>query len=1539
MSKASKAIAKASAKAVADDKISKKYQKLDHREHVLHRPNMYIGNIDIDTCSSWVFDDPSNKMVKKTLTYIPGLYKIFDEILVNAIDHGVRLKSLKEEGINYLKNIKVSIDKTTGYIEIFNDGDGIEIDKHPEHHVYIPELIFGHLLTSANYDDKQERIIGGVNGIGSKACNIFSKHFTIETVDAKKKKLYKQEFFDNMSRKSEPVIKSYTKKPYTIIKFLPDFEKFKCTSLTDDMYDLMVKRTYDTCAVTDPEVNVFLNGKKLEYKTFEKYVDLYLGSKADHVRVYEKIDERWEVVASFNDDCGFEQVSFVNGIWTIRGGKHVEYMSNQLVKKLIDLAQKRKKEVSIKPQYLKDNLIIFIKSIIVNPNFDSQTKETLTTPYSKFGSKPELTDKFIERMYKSGIIEKALSIGSLLDNKNMKKTDGKKRNIIRGLVKLDDANWAGSTKSAMCTLILTEGDSVTSDTPLLLMKDNKIEIKTIDDLTYTYEEENGKEYGTTPYMVWTESGWTKIKHVMRHKCTKNIYQVLTHTGLVNVTEDHSLLNNLGEEISPKDIKVDDKLLHSFPSFAEHNITLPEGFEKLQVRELWTYASQCNIQYYQYIKKAELIKLLKEYQNRISITVDTYCSITPEEAYVMGLFMADGHCNNATANIWELSNTNLDYLEKSKTIMTNIYGYEFRIREDVSHIARGYMPCYKLVYSRIDAKEFISTYREMFYDKYKKKIVPSEILNAPKNIRQQFFQGYYDGDGSKCGDILKVDIAKNSPINLRTDIDGYIGAQGIYFLCKSLGYLVSINTRKDKPKVYRLNITLGKQQDDPNRIKKIANLGMIEQYVYDIETENHHFQAGVGQMIVHNSAKTMAMAGIDEVGRDRYGVFPLKGKLLNVKDCNIKKIIENDEITNLKKIIGLESDKVYTSINDLRYGHIMIMTDSDVDGSHIKGLLFNLFQTMWPSLYKQPGFLMSMLTPIVKVKKGTQSIEFYNLTDYVNWKDAHQNGQGWHIKYYKGLGTSNSDEARHYFKDLKTIKYTYDEEESDASIDLAFNKKRADDRKEWLSKYDKENVLDYTEKEVKFQDFIGKELIHFSNYDVQRSIPSLCDGFKISQRKILFSCFKRDWSKECKVAQLSAYVSEHSSYHHGEESLNNCIVSMAQNYVGSNNINLLRPNGQMGSRIKGGKDSASPRYIYTEPSAITNKIFRKEDSYILSYLDDDGMSIEPEYYMPIIPMILVNGAVGIGTGFSTSIPSYNPKELIKCIRGMLKGTDPDCKLQPWFMGFQGSIIESEGKVYSKGVYEKVGPSKIKIKELPIGYWTEDFKEHLEHLLDTKSSYFKNYDSHYSDVKVEFMLHFQSAAELDKLLVPADNGFTKFENEFKLVNSKMMSTSNMYLFNAKLQIQKYNTVKDIIQEFYNIRIVYYAKRKEYQLAKLTEDRKYLKARIDFINEVIAGTLNIYNQTKVAIEKQLVDKSYPKKDNSYDYLVGMPIYNLTAEKKLKLDEDLENLDKSLDDIGSKTCEQMWITDLDELEKAYDAFVKDYDTTLTKRMISGKK
>ena len=183
------------------------------------------------------------------------------------------------------------------------------------------------------------------------------------------------------------------------------------------------------------------------------------------------------------------------------------------------------------------------------------------------------------------------------------------------------------------------------------------------------------------------------------------------------------------------------------------------------------------------------------------------------------------------------------------------------------------------------------------------------------------------------------------------------------------------------------------------------------------------------------------------------------------------------------------------------------------------------------------------------------------------------------------------------------------------------------------------ILDTNSNKVSHKDFINKEMIHFSIYDCERSIPNLMDGLKTSLRKILYSSFKKNLTTEIKVAQFSGYVSEQSGYHHGEASLNGAIVGMAQDYVGSNNINLLLPNGQFGTRLQGGKDSASERYIFTQLNQITRYIYRKEDDPVLEYLEDDGDPVEPRYYVPIVPMVLVNGGKGIGTGFSTDILSY------------------------------------------------------------------------------------------------------------------------------------------------------------------------------------------------------------------------------------------------------------------------------------------------------------
>jgi DNA topoisomerase-2 len=219
----------------------------------------------------------------------------------------------------------------------------------------------------------------------------------------------------------------------------------------------------------------------------------------------------------------------------------------------------------------------------------------------------------------------------------------------------------------------------------------------------------------------------------------------------------------------------------------------------------------------------------------------------------------------------------------------------------------------------------------------------------------------------------------------------------------------------------------------------------------------------------------------------------------------------------------------------------------------------------------------MLTPIIKVKKGKDIISFYSMTDYENWKHANNDGKGWDIKYYKGLGTSDNQEAKEYFRQMKMVSYKWDDSTSNNVLDLAFNKKRADDRKEWLGAYDKQTILDCAQVDVSYDEFVNKELIHFSNYDIERSIPSICDGLKISQRKILYAAFKKNlYDKEIKVAQFCGYVMEHTSYHHGDASLQAAIIGMAQDFVGSNNINLFKPNGQFGTRIQGGKDSGAHR---------------------------------------------------------------------------------------------------------------------------------------------------------------------------------------------------------------------------------------------------------------------------------------------------------------------------------------------------------------------------
>jgi DNA topoisomerase-2 len=589
----------------------------------------------------------------------------------------------------------------------------------------------------------------------------------------------------------------------------------------------------------------------------------------------------------------------------------------------------------------------------------------------------------------------------------------------------------------------------------------------------------------------------------------------------------------------------------------------------------------------------------------------------------------------------------------------------------------------------------------------------------------------------------------------------------------------------------------------------------------------------------------------------------------------------------------------------------------------------------------------MNTPILKAKKGAVELDFYNDGEYNEWKEENDS-KGWKIKYYKGLGTSTGKEFREYFEKKKFVGFEHSEKSDDA-IDMVFNKKRADDRKDWLKQYDRDAYLDTSKQSVSYEEFIDRELIHFSKYDCDRSIPNLMDGLKISLRKILFSAFKKNLTSEIKVAQFSGYVSEHSGYHHGEASLNAAIVGMAQNFVGSNNVNLFMPNGQFGTRLQGGKDSASERYIFTQLNKITRTIFPAADDNVLQYLNDDGLLVEPIYYAPIIPMVLVNGSKGIGTGFSTDIMCYNPLEIIDYLKSKLVNINATENFEfiPYYEGFKGQVHKIiDGKFLVKGVYEKLAVDKIRVTELPVGYWTEDFKELLEGLIepvpgkDGKKipAVIKDYDDMSKDTNVDFTITFAKGKLEELETSKADYGCNGLEKLLKLYTTN--STSNMHLFDADDTLQKYENVSDIIDAYYEVRLQLYQTRKEYMIDALERELVLLSNKAKYIQENLDGTIDLRKKKKETVVAMLEEKGYDKidGDDEYKYLVKMPMDSVTEENVDRLLKEKGNKETELETIKKTTINQMWLSELEALRTNYLEY-KEERTRLMNGEESSKK
>jgi DNA topoisomerase II len=1143
---------KATKNAEKQKSVHDTYRKMSGTEHVLHRPELYVGMIEKVT-EIWFVPHHANpeRMVRKSLSFSPALFKIFDEILVNAADNKQRSGELQT-------TICVDVDAKKGTVSIYNDGPGIPIVKHKKHNMYIPNLIFGHLLTSSNYDDTQSKITGGRHGYGAKLTNVFSKEFHVET--ANDGASYEKAWSRNMGISHHELINwKFKGADFTRITFKPDVARFNMTGLDEDIVLLFQRRAFDVAATCG--VSVLWNNTPVPVESFLDYALHFLPK------------QRTRVLVSLGSSALLKKAAadLVAAALEVESGKK----SSSKKSKKVDLA----KPAEIEPK------------------------------------------KSSQEAYKDQL----------------------------NAITLASANFTPKD----CLVFHQKTRSW--------------------DVVFAFHLDGGVDRND-------------------HVCFVN--NVATHNG-------GSHLRHVQEKV-------------------------------------------------------------------------------------------------------------IDYL------LTSV---KMQMRKEVGRLLRNMMQCF------INAVIENPTFGSQIKDKL---ITPESNFHEHFEIAHKLKQAF---------------IASNLTERIVEYAQRQLGLNAQKKAMRS----VSVTGRVSLPKLEDANWAGSAKSDECTLIL----------------TEG-------------DSAKALAVSGLAVVGRDRFGVFPLKGKLLNVREASLKKVAENDMFSDIMKAMGLRIGQVYDpDAPGLRYGRIMIMADQDADGSHIKGLVMNFIHHFWPSLLDRRGFLTQFITPIVKALPTNESSSvtirnFFSLADFQRWRVSlkPEEVRKYYFKYYKGLGTSTAAEGREYFSamdrhEIVMYRNINQPKLDDVAIELAFSGDQIEGRKIWVSSYsvDDHVGVDFRKKSLTFSEFIHKELILYSVADCERSIPSVIDGLKPSQRKILFASFKRNLTRSTKVEQLAGYISEHTAYHHGEHSLHFAIVGLAQDFVGSNNINLLVPDGQFGTRHESGKDHASARYIFTRIAPLTRLLFPPEDDALLKYRHDDGFPIEPHYFVPVIPTVLVNGASGIGTGFATFIPSYNPLDIIANIRLMLNCEEPE-PMTPWYEGSTGEMNEITDEVTGESyhftnnaVYVGAGkPNVIHIDDLAPGTSTASVKKILVDLVKTGkvSDFYENHTPSTVSFTIEVNLDrvIDEGEEVPTLPAKAGEGGKK--DRVQSVVSQVLHeltkrrttfrTRNMYGFDRYGSLRLFDQVEDILREHFEVRLQLYEARYRYITASLQHQLAVERSRHRFVKSVCEGHLKL-------------------------------------------------------------------------------------------------
>lgn len=730
-----------------------------------------------------------------------------------------------------------------------------------------------------------------------------------------------------------------------------------------------------------------------------------------------------------------------------------------------------------------------------------------------------------------------------------------------------------------------------------------------------------------------------------------------------------------------------------------------------------------------------------------------------------------------------------------------------------------------------------------------------------------------------------------------------------------------------------------------------------------------------------SAKNMCDAGIGILGHNYFGCYPLRGKVLNTRNANENKYLANREISDVKNIIGLTDGMEYTpeDIKKLRYGKVVCVKDADSDGADIMGLIINFFDTKFRSLLLCPGFFSEFISPMIKVvynpndPRKRKVIPFYNEVEYKRFMEEHPAQSNavkrFSVEFIKGLATNESVDVKDYFEHYEdNCIQVHFGKKYELWLDMAFNDRKADLRKEWLTTITPDTHLPRKKgTPIDIVDFINNDLVLYGYDACVRSIPSVIDGLKPSQRKIIYTLFKmgNKGFNKMKVFQLGGLVAKTANYHHGDQSLNQTIIAMAQTFTGSgNNVPLLRPFGAFGSRTEFGEDAGAPRYISCSLNQITRLIFPAVDDDLNTLREEDNQLVEPFYYVPIIPTILINGAKGIGTGWSTEIPSFSPKDVISHVKALIQSKTPKPHIHSYYENFIGKIEElpnDNGWIYY-GKLEQVNDRVWWVRELPIRYTTSKFIDRLNYLTalndvvgNSKAAQAKKeeIEKRGKSLKVDWnpappIQSFENHCAVEKIGFKIT--FAEPVSETTLIAALRLSltikSSNMTAFDSCNQIRKYSTIRDIVDEWYDVRYDQYVRRKEKIINEMEFELHMISNKYRFIDENIKKVIDVKNMKKVDIVKMLDERGYDRMTDKYkanevkrfdveisadddeneeevspasfDYLLNMKIYNLTKEKYEELKRKFDELNQQLEDYRKLTVEDIWLGELNQLEKA---------------------